>query len=119
MPATQIAFEPEWETVFLGETRPSERVVLDAAMLVGHAAVRRRRPSELRATERLVPTVAVHVSVAEPTYTVTTVAAPGSALAGVADGHLHRGGAHAAATGGAVLRDRSRRDVGGAGGARP
>ena len=103
VPTTQIAFEPEWETVFLGEPRPSERLVLDATMLVAHAAFGAVARSELRTTERLVPEVAVKVSVAEPAFTVTTVAAPGVAIDGAPAATFTQATQHAAAAGRRVL----------------
>ena len=80
--ATQIVFEPEWETAFLRQARPSVRGLLDPALLVtlaGFGAVAR---SELRAAEKLLPAVPIVVSVAEPSYTLTTTGSPDVQAAG-------------------------------------
>jgi hypothetical protein len=82
VPATQIAFEPVWETFFLRQERPLVCGVLDASMLVRHASFGAVARSELRAADRLLPEMRVDISVADAEYTLTTVASPGVAASG-------------------------------------
>ena len=103
VPDTQIAFEPEWETVFLRQERPRLRGTVDAAMLVAHAAFGAVARSELRAEARLAPPTSPKVSVGDSTWTVTTVGAPATAMAGAPAATFTQAAQHAAATGGAVL----------------
>jgi hypothetical protein len=96
VPATQIAFEPEWETVFLRQSRPSVRSVFDGAVLVGHARFGAVAQAPLRDAERLTPTAPPIVSVAPAAYTVTSAATPGAPMAGAVIASFTQAAQHAA-----------------------
>ena len=64
----QLAFEPEWETAYLQQERPSFVTVVAADILVAHTQVSAVASSVLRADTRLVPGTAPVVSMTEARY---------------------------------------------------
>jgi hypothetical protein len=97
VPASQISFEPEWETVFLGESRPRVRVFVSADHLVKHASFAAVAQGDLRASDRLLPPELATVSVSNPAFTVASRTDLGAA-AGAAAGVTFTEAARSAAT---------------------
>ncbi len=95
--ASQIAFEPEWETVFLGESRPRIKSVLAAADLVKHAQFAAVATSDLRAGDRLQPAVKATVGLAASGFAVASRTDLGAGAA-VPVGATFTEAAHSAAT---------------------
>ena len=82
VPATQISFEPVWETFFLGQHRPPERHTVDPRLLVKLSAFGAVARSQLRDADKLAPAIASAMSVVGPAYTLTTAGAPAAPAAG-------------------------------------
>jgi hypothetical protein len=80
-PATQIVFEPEWETAFLRQERPSVVGVLDPSMLVLQATLGAVGRSELRAMDRILPAADLAISVVDAAWTVADLATAGTGSA--------------------------------------
>ncbi|HEX6312894.1 MAG TPA: DUF6603 domain-containing protein, partial [Acidimicrobiia bacterium] len=82
VPAAQVAFEPEWETVFLPEPAPPMRGTVAAARLVEQARFGAVAHSELRKPDRLAPGIDALVTMAAPAFTVVAEADPATPVAG-------------------------------------
>lgn len=71
VPSSQVAFDPEFETVYLGEPQPPERLRLPVAVLVAGARFGAAARSALRAKDALLGAGALRVELAGDRFAVT------------------------------------------------
>jgi hypothetical protein len=105
VPASQIAFEPEWETVFLRQSTPSILVTVAAVNLVKYAGFGAVAHADLRAAERLASSVAAAITVTDATYTVVAANNPSAPTGEAHYATFTEAAQHAAANGGGLITD--------------